>query len=454
MKKSTGIIFLVAAALAAFVYFYELKHNPPSETPGNTSKPAFSVSADDITGVTLERAGTTATFEHRPDGWYMLQPVATRADQSRLTGITSQIASLQTDRTFPVTAEQITSFGLDHPSITLAITMKNGSKHKLRFGGKDFSGSSVYVLLDEDTKNVSLIADTLLTTSDKGVEDLRDRAVLGVSAYDATSFDLVNPGGEIAAAKKDEQWTMQKPRAAAGDSNAITSLLETVNNAQITKFVSDSAADLGKYGLASPAIRFHSTGANGQAAELQIGKKDGGEYFARDASRPTIFRVNDALYKALNEKFGDLRDKQLVHFSEADISQLEVRNQNGTSQCVKSAAGAAGGAAGGAGGQLVLQPNDDKGDKGGKGAAVPCPFVAALEMARAQEIYDEPPAAIAGKLAKPPVQVTLTNVSGKKLEIQVSAPVGDSVYARTGGGPEIYKLEKKLFDDLNSKASP
>ena len=77
MKKSTGIIFLVAAALAAFVYFYELKHNPPSETPGSTSKPAFSVSADDITGVTLERAGTTATFEHRPDGWYMLQPVAT-----------------------------------------------------------------------------------------------------------------------------------------------------------------------------------------------------------------------------------------------------------------------------------------------------------------------------------------------------------------------------------------
>ena len=75
-------------------------------------------------------------------------------------------------------------------------------------------------------------------------------------------------------------------------------------------------------------------------------------------------------------------------------------------------------------------------------------------MTRAQEIYDEPPAGVAAKLAKPPVQVTLTNVSGKKLEIQVSAPVGDSVYARTSAGPEIYKLEKKVFDDLNSKASP
>ena len=39
------------------------------------------------------------------------------------------------------------------------------------------------MLLDDDIKNVSLIADTLLTTSDKWVEDLRDRAVLSIAAY-------------------------------------------------------------------------------------------------------------------------------------------------------------------------------------------------------------------------------------------------------------------------------
>src|ERR1700758_4336537 len=154
MKKSTGIIFLLAVALAAFVYFYDLKHAPPSETPGDTSKPAFSaVNADDITGLTLNRAGATVVFERRKDDWYIVQPVATRADQSRLTGITSQIASLRTDRSFPATPEQIASFGLDHPAITLAFTMKNGTKHQLRLGGKDFSGSSIYMLTDNDDKD-------------------------------------------------------------------------------------------------------------------------------------------------------------------------------------------------------------------------------------------------------------------------------------------------------------
>ena len=34
MKKTTVIIVLVAAALAAFVYFYDLKHTKPGSTLG------------------------------------------------------------------------------------------------------------------------------------------------------------------------------------------------------------------------------------------------------------------------------------------------------------------------------------------------------------------------------------------------------------------------------------
>jgi hypothetical protein len=449
MKKSTGLIFVVAVALAAFVYFYDLKHTPPSDTAvTDTSKPAFSVNADDIAGLTLERAGMTVVFERRKDDWYITQPIAVRADQSRLAGITSQIASLQTTRTFPATPEQLSSFGLDHPGITLSFTMKNGTKHKLRLGGKDFSGSSIYVLVDDDMKNASLIPDTLLTTSDKSLEDLRDRSVLAIAAFDAGSFDLTNEGGEIAAMKKDEVWNIEKPRATAADTNAVTSLLQAVNSAQITHFVADKVGDkaggkageqasnLAKYGLATPAIRFRATLPNGQSAELQIGRKDAGEYFARDPSRPMIFRVNDVLYKALDEKFSDLRDKQLVHFSENDIKQIDVKNQNGTAQCVKDATG-----------QLVIPAADSK------SAAQPCPFTASLEAARAQEVYDTPPAAIASKLAKPAVHVTLTNMDGKKMEIDVSALSGDSVYARSSAGPEVYKLDKQVFDDLNAKTA-
>ncbi len=108
--------------------------------------------------------------------------------------------------------------------------MKNGSKHKLRFGGKDFSGSSVYVLLDEDTKNVSLIADTLLTTSDKGVEDLRDRAVLGVVRL---SMHVIRPGQPRWRNRRDEKGRSVDDTEAARGSGRFECdhfPLETVNN--------------------------------------------------------------------------------------------------------------------------------------------------------------------------------------------------------------------------------
>jgi len=93
MKKSTGIILLLAAALAAYVYFYDLKHTKPTDSSNGTeegvpagdssanSKPAFSLAAADIANLTLTRGGETSTFEQRTDGWYMTQPVATRAEQ-------------------------------------------------------------------------------------------------------------------------------------------------------------------------------------------------------------------------------------------------------------------------------------------------------------------------------------------------------------------------------------
>ena len=97
MKKSTGIIFLVAAALAAFVYFYELKHNPPSDTPVQyVEAGVFGVRRRHHRRYARARRDDRAL--RAPHGRLVhAQPMATRADQSRLTGITSQIASLQTD---------------------------------------------------------------------------------------------------------------------------------------------------------------------------------------------------------------------------------------------------------------------------------------------------------------------------------------------------------------------
>ena len=73
--------------------------------------------------------------------------------------------------------------------------------------------------------------------------------------------------------------------------------------------------------------------------------------------------------------------------------------------------------------------------------------------ARAEEVLDHVPADVAAKLAKPAIEVELTDKNGSKLTVKISAAVGDFVYGQTSAGPSVYKFKKTVFDDLNFKAS-
>ena len=48
---------------------------------------------------------------------------------------------------------------------------------------------------------MSLLSDTILTSSDKNLDDLRDHTVLPGAITDATAFDLTNQSGEISASR-------------------------------------------------------------------------------------------------------------------------------------------------------------------------------------------------------------------------------------------------------------
>jgi hypothetical protein len=165
MKRSTGIVFLVALVLAAFVYFYEVRRKPATEASSANSKPAFSLTSTDVKQIKIQRAGTTMNFERKSDGWYMTQPRSQRAEGSALDGVASTLSFVSVDRAFPATPDNLSSFGLQDPPVTLDFTLNNGTSHELRFGSKDFSASSIYALID-DGKQISLMPDSLYSSAD------------------------------------------------------------------------------------------------------------------------------------------------------------------------------------------------------------------------------------------------------------------------------------------------
>lgn len=437
IKKPTLIILIVAVITGAVVYYFDWKRGEKEKLPVDNTKPAFSLQAADITSLTLSRpahaSGPAIHFQKQNGNWQIVQPVQTAADQSSVDGIVDGIAGARVSQTEPGAPDRLKAYGLDSPSVSIDFQTHNGAKHTLLLGDKDFTGSSVYAIADS-AKDVILVPQSLFVSADKSLDDLRDRAVLHIESPDVTSFELKNASGEIAATKNKDAWVFTKPSGKLADSTNVGGLLAAIADGKFVSVASETPENLAKYGLSSPAITFTADGSKGAKSTLLAGKKDGDDYFARDASRPTVFRIDADLYKKLSEGFNDLRDQSLTHVQPDDVTRVEIHNENGALIVNRKSQT-----------EWTFEAPDAQKGK----AAAEWKFLTPITDARADEVMDHASPDIASKLEKPAIEATLTTKNGKKLIVTVSKPVGDFVYARTSDRPEVLKMKKSFFDDLN-----
>jgi hypothetical protein len=436
IKKSTLIVVLCTVVLGALVYYFDWKRGNKEKPSSDTSKPAFSIQAADITSLTLTHPAKPSEpaihLAKRNDAWQILQPVDTGADQTAVEGIVDGLAGARVSQTEPYTPDRLKTYGLDPPQLSAEFQLRNGAKHTVLMGDKDFTGSSVYAIVD-GAKTVSLLPESILTSSTKPVDDLRDRAVLHITSGQVASFTLKGPSRELAAAKQNNEWKLSKPNSAPADSDAVDSLLSTVANAKLTAVASEKPDALGKYGLAPPAVTFTTIDDKGRKSTLLLGKKEGDQYFARDTSRPMIFRVSEDVYKQLGKSYSDLRDKKVLRLNSDDINSIELHNDHGTITASRKDSA-----------WKIESPDAQKGK-----TAASSKILDPLTALRAGEVLEQPPANLLAQLAKPAIEATLTDKSGKKITLRVSKPSGDVAYAQTSESSALYKLKKQDVDSLN-----
>jgi hypothetical protein len=436
MKKSTLIVLLVAVALGAAVYYYDWTRTP-KEDKAEESKPAFHFTVPNVTGLDITRAGQKFVFEKQSDAWQVVQPIVTAADGPTVEGIVTEIAGANVSRTLTPSGD-LSAYGLKQPAVIASVRLKDGTHHSLQFGDKDFSGSAVYAIVD-DAKQVSLIPAGVMETANKPIDDLRDRAVLHFNADDVQAVDVKKSSGEVALARQGSNWVLHKPRETPASLNAVNAMLEAISLGKFTTVASETPQDLGRYGLANPAMTLTLTLKSGKQATLQLGKKEGQEYDARDPSRPMVFHVGEPIYKKVDEGLADLRDKKVYAFDANALSNIEIHNRttNETIVCNQAKDKT----------WQIEQPANVK----GKTADI-YKVSGPLDSADASEVIDSPSADIRARLAKPALEITFTETSGKKTTLRFSEETEGYVYVQSSAAAAVYKITKQTLDDLSFKA--
>src|SRR5438876_10155267 len=111
MKRSTLILLIAAVALGAFVYFYEIKGGKARDEKPEPSKPAFTFKREDLTAITLTRAGQTIALENQDNKWIIKQPVNGAADQTTVDSLVNSLADARVERNLTASANEMKSYG-------------------------------------------------------------------------------------------------------------------------------------------------------------------------------------------------------------------------------------------------------------------------------------------------------------------------------------------------------
>lgn len=256
------------------------------------------------------------------------------------------------------------------------------------------------------------------------------------AAADIAKLTVTRGGETVALKRRGEDWWITAPRETRADSGAASALANAFAAVRIERTLPAAAERLADYGLDAPAVRVTAELSSGEKHTLRLGGRDfsGINVYAQMGGRDDVLLLSGGLLASADKSFDELRDKRLLHFSEDHLARLTLR----------------------ATARLVLE-KDEEGKwrfrepaaHRGKEARASS-LIWALQDARAEEIFDDPPRQVTARLARPAAEVVLAMRDGNEVRVVVSDTVENSVYARTSAAPAVYRLPASLLDSLRT----
>ena len=326
--KKVGILFSLFAALALFVYFYEIEGEEARQEAQEREESLLRIKEAEITGVTIER-GEDAPIEltRTESSWNLVAPIETGVDRFVVDGLARDLAGAKRDRTLEAAGAQASEYGLEPPRLRLRVGLEAGDRF-LRIGDDDYSGSKIYVQI-EGSDDVYLIAKSLLTSADKDLMQWRDKSVLEFDQESVQAVEVVRDGETIRLERREKEWFLTQPLQEQADSSFISSLLSGIKYARAEKFLDGVDQDqLEPYGLDQPrlVLRIRQEGEEDWRV-LEIGRAEEETLTARDASREIVFEIKSSVTEKLEKSVWDYRYKQIVDLEQEEVDRVQIRGR-------------------------------------------------------------------------------------------------------------------------------
>lgn len=335
-SKNTGIWFLIAAALFAFIYVFERHSGAPA---AGAVKILPQLSLSDVTAIQIVPAGALEIRAERADGtWKLVQPVSYPAQAAAIESLLDTLQSL-TPAVPKISAAELAShknseaeFGFDVPRFS--ITVEAGSRRwQLSVGNRTAPGDQVFLrVIGVDGAYVTDAG--WLKNIPGSAEKWRDTALVdSISACDRIVLTNNAKGIKIEFQRDPTSrfWHMISPLPARADNTLIETALQKLQGVRASSFVTDDPkADLSTFGLQPADLSLWLGHDSNFVAALDIGKtltNDATQVYARREGWNTVSTAANDQFLTWRGAVNDFRDPCLLELT-APVAEVDI--QDGT----------------------------------------------------------------------------------------------------------------------------
>lgn len=333
-SKTTGIWFVIAAALFAFILVYENYLRPVVAGPAPLL-PNLRPGA--VTSVQVFPGGLEISADHTNGGWVLTKPVSYPAQVAAIEALLDALQKLSPAR---ISAAELreqknyeTDYGFDHPQARLIINTGNQSP-QLEVGNKTAPGDQVYLRV-VGVGGVAVADAGWLKLIPRAADEWRDTALVNAGQ---SQFDWVvltnNVKGIAIELRRDPTnhlWRIIRPLAARADTEHITDALQRLEAAAMTRFIPvDSNTDLTTFGLQPADLDLWVGRGTNLVAAVHAGKSPATnpmQVYAKREGWNTIGSVAREPLAPWRGAAKDFRDTRLFELT-APVAEIEVRGDN------------------------------------------------------------------------------------------------------------------------------
>src|SRR5215831_15596821 len=435
--KSTAILFLLFLVIGGYVYFTEYRGQEQRQKQEEAKKKAFQVEDKDITEISLVYPDRTISAVKKGDKqWEMTSPAGLETDPEEWQSLASNIPRIEREDTVEQNAQDLTPFGLKDPAVKVTARTKDGKTFDILFGGDNPRKTFTYAKFGTNN-DVFLTASNWQKTFTKTIADPRNKKVLEFEPEDIDNDKVAEGTKELEAQKSGDSGDLKKPIDAKADGGEISTFVSSIRFARASSFP-DPPVDAKTAGLDMPAIRItlHDSKAKTDRI-LLIGKSpEKDKYYARDASRDTIFIIDKDVPEKSKRPVFEWRDKSLAKIDREKTDKIEIQRGPDTIAMTKS------------GSDWKLADNRKlQWDKVSG-------MLNALDFEKAKDVIDSPKSPALYGLDKPRLEVTLRQGTTELVRFSFGSDskMPEGIYLKTSDNPAVKVVSKDVFDKFNVKA--